>query len=371
MKKITAVFFFVLIAFSGLPQGWKQVGISDPAQIYEPNPGDLYPYGIGVIWSLKFEPRYDGNKRTRLYATGLSSGLWLSPGGKGNDWQLLNTDFLPETSVGDFAIDPNDRNKIIIGTGLPKIRQSRNKDLFALPKGRGIFKGKISGNGTVKWKLIPDQYFHEGDMLKDNAAFWHERTKCVGALQYAPDGRSIILAVIEELAVLKYRTCIYRSDDGGYNWYLKIALDNLFLHELEPDPTNAGAMVLSCAFETNAPSHFYESRDGGNTWEAILTGNKTLDEEGCFFKLCYDNDVPARLMIAKISRYGNEVFLRSADTILPVQRFRQWHNAGGCSAFDVSSYSNDWYSIGSVNMMYGRSHITRGAGIWWWETMEG
>ena len=347
-KFYSTIFIIVALQSLSFSQSWKHIGLSDPAEVFEPNPGDLYPYGIGVIWDLKFEPGYDGKKNTRLFATGISSGLWLSPSGRGNDWILLNTDFLPETSVGDFAINPKDRNKIIIGTGLPKIRQSRNRDLFALPRGKGIFKGKISKN-KVKWKLIPNQRFHEGDLIKNDSVFWNEKTKCVGRLCYSGTS-DLILVVIEEETKVKYNSSIYKSENGGIDWYLKASYKNLFFHDLDINPTNPKNIVASFSYDPNEPGHIFESNDFGETWNAIFSSSPELNEEG-FYKTCYDNEKSARLWICKTTTYSNDIYIRSSENELaPFKKFRQWHNAGSCSAFDISGFGNDYFSAGSVSL---------------------
>ena len=332
-------------------QGWKQIGINDPAKIYGPGAGDLYQYGIGVIWDLKFEPQYASPKNTRLYATGVSSGLWLSPSGNGNDWVLLNTDFLPETSIGDFAINPKNRNRILIGTGLPKIRQSRNKDLFGLPKGKGIFEGNLKKNNKIKWDLIPNQVFHEGDIIKDNTAFWNEKTKCVAKLAYSIDGKTLVLAVIEEASPILYHTHIYTSHNSGADWFQKAYYPGMFLHDLDLDPTRNTHWVLSGSYQQNQGPHLFESFNEGDTWQPIAPNFDALNVEGCFYKTAFDNQQPARLWIAKMSPSANEIFIHEkGKELIAMRSFSQWHNAGGCSAFAISTISNDYYSIASVYM---------------------
>ena len=76
MRKLFLSFGLMVVLFGhAQTQGWKQIGISDPAAIHGPSAGDLYQYGIGVIWDLKYEPQYASPKNTRLFATGVSSGL--------------------------------------------------------------------------------------------------------------------------------------------------------------------------------------------------------------------------------------------------------------------------------------------------------
>ncbi len=340
------LFMLPIVCFT---QSWKQIGITNPASVFEPNPGDLYPYGIGVVWDLKFEPGYNGKNNTRLFATGISSGLWLSPGGRGNDWTLLNTDFLPETSIGDFAIHPKNRNKIIIGTGLAKIRQSRNRDLFGLPKGKGIFRGVISKKNKISWHQVPGLY-HEGEIIKTDSAFWNEKTKCIGRLCYTADASSMIMAVIEEETKTRYNSYIFKSDDNGNNWYLKGSYKNLFFHDLDMNPSDQKNMVASFSYDGIAPGHIYESTDGGETWNAIFSSSPELNEEG-FFKTCYDNEIPARLWICKTTTYKNEIFIRTSDNKLNAYKnYRQWHNAGSCCAFAISTYNNNFFSAASVSL---------------------
>ncbi len=352
MIKKTAYLFLLLCFLTqfGFSQNWKQIGIRNPADIYEPNPGDLYPYGIGVIWDLKFEPYYDGKTYKRLYATGISSGLWLSSSGMGNDWKLLNTDFLPETSIGDFAIHPQNRNRILIGTGLPKLRQSRNKDLFSLPKGKGVFAGTISKINKVSWALLPDQYFHDGENIKDNNTFWSERTKCVGKLTYSNDGKAIFLAVIEEISSTHYNSYIYRSMNGGSDWFLKATLKNLILQDMKVNPSNGMNIIASCNYLKGEPGHFLESNDEGKSWNVILATHNELNEEGCFYKICFGSKITNQLWICKSTAYSNEVFIRADEKLNQIQTFRQWHNAGSCGAIAVSSVSDAFYSAGSVSL---------------------
>jgi hypothetical protein len=350
MLKINSAFCFLLfLPLVSFTQSWKQIGIINPSDIYGPQ-ADLYPYGIGVVWDVKFEPQYNRKKFTRLYATGVSSGLWLSPGGKGNDWILLNTDFLPETSIGDFAINPKNRNKIIVGTGLPKMRESRNKDLFGLPRGRGIFKGNISKKNKVNWHRIPDQVFHDGEISKSDSVFWNEKTKCVGRLCYSADASAIILVVIEEETKTRYNSYIYKSVNDGGDWYLKASYKNLFFQDLDINPTNPKDMVATFSNDSKAGGHIFESNDMGETWNAIFTSSPELNEEG-FYKTCFDNEIPARLWICKTTVNNNAVFIRTNEVqLVLLGNFSQFHNAGGCSAFDISRLSNNYFSTGSLNL---------------------
>jgi hypothetical protein len=73
-------------------------------------------YGVGQMHRIEFDPMYDGDQNQTVYACSSFGGLWRSEN-DGDNWEVVNTDNLPSTSVADVCINPFNRNEIFICSG--------------------------------------------------------------------------------------------------------------------------------------------------------------------------------------------------------------------------------------------------------------
>ncbi len=90
---------------------WTCIGPSD-------NPTNTSSHGVGQIHRITFDPNYNGITNKTIYACSGYGGLWRTEN-DGAQWNMVNTDILPMTSVSDVAVNPNNTDIIFISTGVP------------------------------------------------------------------------------------------------------------------------------------------------------------------------------------------------------------------------------------------------------------
>jgi hypothetical protein len=90
--------------------------------------------GVGRVHRVVYDPHYNlvdpnlqGSINKIVYACSAYGGLWRS-NNNGTNWNVLNTDFFPFSSIGDIAIDYNDSKNLFVTTGDPDGGVTHNFD---------------------------------------------------------------------------------------------------------------------------------------------------------------------------------------------------------------------------------------------------
>lgn len=132
--------------------------------------------------------------------------------------------------------------------------------------GGGIWKTIDAGES---WFCISDSAFHSSS---------------VGAIAVAPSDANVIYAGMGEAEMrgnISFGDGIYKSIDAGRTWkYIGLeksyAISTIIIHPTNPDIVYACCMGK--VFGTNHERGLYRSKDGGKSWENILSKN---DSTGC------------------------------------------------------------------------------------------
>ncbi len=218
-------------------------------------------FGVGQVNRIAFDPEYDGDKNRTVYACSFFGGLWRSEN-DGDNWQNVNTDFLPSTSVADVCINPFNRNEIFICTGygdggiydgwgpswahinpLPTTGIFRSKDFGNTWQDiSGDFLEEFKDGGMCREMIInplnPDQIFvatTNGVYKTENATTKNVKWKNVftGIDAGKRDIRGIAFKPNDANTIYASGADIFISADGGNNWQpltgkdLNLDMDNL------------------------------------------------------------------------------------------------------------------------------------------------
>lgn len=186
-----------------------------------------------------------------IYAGSAGGGLWKTETqGVGRQaWEYVPTGF-PIMGVAAIAIDQNDPDHIIIGTGetygIGFARPGTENRLTRGTYGIGILQSK---DGGLSWSQVLD--FNQNQIIG------------IQDIEYNP------LNVQEVYAATSIG--VYKSINGGDNWSLVFNRPNCV--DLEIDPTNGTTLYVTHGnlnFDLNpARSGIYKSTDGGTQWVEI------------------------------------------------------------------------------------------------------
>ncbi|HYV90659.1 MAG TPA: hypothetical protein VE978_02710 [Chitinophagales bacterium] len=133
--------------------------------------------------------------------------------------------------------------------------------------GGGVWKTVDGGN---TWLCVSDTAF---------------KSSSVGAIAVAPSDPNIIYAGTGEAEMrgnISFGDGIYKSNDAGKTWkHIGLeksnAIQNILIHPQNPDLVYASSMGK--VFGANKERGLYRSKDGGKTWEQILSKD---DSTGCY-----------------------------------------------------------------------------------------
>ncbi|MDC8005402.1 T9SS type A sorting domain-containing protein [Aureisphaera galaxeae] len=187
-----------------------------------------------------------------IYAGSASGGLWkTTTQGFGQDaWEYIPTGF-PVLGVAAIAIDSNDPDTIIIGTGetygVGFAEPGTVNRLTRGTYGIGILK---TTDGGLTWNHV--------------LQFNQEDIKGIQDVVYNPQNSQEVYAAATD--------GVYKSSDGGDTWTLIFALTNCI--DIEIDPTNGDIIYVShgnfnYGLDPNL-SGIFKSTDGGTTFNELL-----------------------------------------------------------------------------------------------------
>lgn len=198
---------------------WSSMGPDD----WE-NQESGYNPGLGRVNWIELDPV---NPQT-IYLSTPSGGFWRSPD-QGGTWENL-TDHLPVIGATGFAINPQNNQSLLLGTG-----DGYGASTYSI----GLLKSHDAG---LTWDTTGLQW-NVADFVR------------ISDVQYAPNDTNVIMVGTSN--------GVYRSEDGGVNWLQVIQGGNfrsMAYHPLNPD-------VLYVA-----SNRIYKSDNGGASFREISTG---------------------------------------------------------------------------------------------------
>lgn len=187
------------------------------------------------------------------YAATASGGVWKSADG-GLTWKPVFDD-QPTSSVGSIAVAPSDPNVVYVGSGEANIRGN-------VAPGAGIFKSTDAGK---TWKHV-----------------WKQVGQ-IGTMAVHPTNPDVAYAAVLGHAFgPNAERGLYRTTDGGKTWQQVLAKDaDTGCSDVALDPTNPRVVYAGMWQTRRKPwemtsggpgSDLYVSRDGGDTWKSLKTG---------------------------------------------------------------------------------------------------
>ena len=182
----------------------------------------------GRMLCLDFHP----NNSDILFAGAGAGGLWKSENG-GASWVAL-TDDLPSMRVSAVAVNPNNPDEILIGTGIGQVLST------ALQPGVGVLK---STDGGTTWEVT---------------SFSFNLTDIVSTYKIVYD------PFIENKVYLAATNGFFISTDGGDNW---TSTNPNRIYDIEIHPTTEGTIYIGTQLVG-----VQRSTNGGLTWTTLTNG---------------------------------------------------------------------------------------------------
>ena len=175
----------------------------------------------------------DPNDHERLYAGSGSGGLWRSENG-GDTWEPL-TDGLPAPHVSAIAVNPQNENELLIGTGIGQVPTN------TLAVGIGVLR---STDGGQTWETTSFS-FPQSAQVSVYEIVWDPNL---------PD--KVFLAATNGL---------HQSTDGGKTW--QILLPNVRIYDIKLKPGEPQTIFVAVQ-----NLGIRRSTDGGATWQTLTNG---------------------------------------------------------------------------------------------------
>ncbi|MDX2414468.1 MAG: hypothetical protein QNK33_04695, partial [Bacteroidales bacterium] len=192
-----------------------------------------------------------------IWVGSATGGVWKSDN-EGTTFEPVFDD-MPTASIGDIAIDPNNKDIVYVGTGEANIFRSSNA-------GCGVFK---TTDGGLSWKSVG-----------------LENTNTIGRIRVNPENSNIVYvaATGNEWTPNKERG-LYKTTNGGSTWEKVLYVDeNTGVYDLVLDPKNPNIVYCTTwermrkkwndprTFEDTRNCGVWKSTNGGKDWKKINEG---------------------------------------------------------------------------------------------------
>ncbi|MEY2963293.1 MAG: hypothetical protein RL754_554 [Bacteroidota bacterium] len=194
------------------------------------------------------------NNAAEMYLALASGGVWKTVN-NGTTWNpVLENE--GSYSMGCVSIDPNNTNRIWVGSG-------ENNNQRSVAYGDGVYR---SDDGGKSWTNVG---------LKES--------EHIGMIAIDPrDGDHVWVAAYGPLWSKGGERGVYETKDGGKNWSLKLSIsEHTGFNEIHLDPRNPDVMYATShqrrrhvyTYLSGGPeSAIYQSIDGGNNWQKLTSG---------------------------------------------------------------------------------------------------
>ncbi|MCG8575183.1 MAG: hypothetical protein MI810_09895 [Flavobacteriales bacterium] len=267
---------------------WENVG---PVQMWDQ---PRQTGNTGRLSSYAFHPKQDNILFVGADDGGLWKGTFNSNGSDTVIWEPL-TDHIPTTSVGAIAINPQNPNSIILGTGSP------------LQTGHGVGV-LISNDGGKSWDttsfsepqsaniqcydLAWDPQDSNTVYLGASNGFWISRD-AGNNWSKVKNGTTTSIVLnpknSDSVYVAIQADSVYRSTNGGVSWHSmdglpsKSTLGNMDLAICDSFPNYLYITIINEPQRKGRVEGIYKTTDGGNNWNKV-GGSATQ------FLTCYGTD---------------------------------------------------------------------------------
>ena len=199
----------------------------------------------------------DRNDFKHVYIAVASGGVWKSENA-GTSWTPIFDDY-ETASIGDIAIDPQDRNTIWVGTGEANNRNSSSW-------GHGVYK---STNGGESFEHMGLESTHQIPRV----------------IVHPQDSDDVCVCAVGHLWGYSGDRGLFQTKDGGKSWNkLKGGLPDdgkTGCTDIIRDPKNPEVLYTAFYQRLRKPWHFhsggdnggiFKSVDGGKTWNKLTKG---------------------------------------------------------------------------------------------------
>jgi photosystem II stability/assembly factor-like uncharacterized protein len=211
----------------------------------------------GRISDIEFNPQ-DPNI---IYAGAATGGVFKSLD-MGNSWFPI-FDEQANLTIGDIAVDPVNSNTVYVGTG------EANGGHNNFPGG-GVYK---STDGGATWQFLGlENTISIGRIIIDSA-----------------NPQRVFVAAVGSYFAPNPERGIYRSDNGGLSWELKLFIsDSTGAIDVVIDPNNPSRLMAAMWERVRRPndvhlygrtSGLYRSFNGGDNWEYLDPANGIPDPQ--------------------------------------------------------------------------------------------
>lgn len=276
-----------IVATAGLDStNWESIG-----------PGNIG----GRIRSLAFDP----DNSNRIYAGGVTGGVWLSENG-GQSWTATD-DFMDNLAVATIIFDPTNSNILYVGTG-ERVR------------GNGIFKSTDKG---ANWSVLESTrenfnfyYVRRLTMLNDSTRLVAATTTGIwisdddgSSWTQAHGGQAMDVDVHpfdnDKLVAGTYGDALY-SLDGGQSWDTASGLESVG-GRVEIAYAKSNPDIVYASIDNNS-GEIWKSIDGGQSYSLVNTGDEYMYFQGGYDNTLWVDPTDATHIIA-----GGIVLVRSTD----------------------------------------------------------